>query len=242
MGVITFNGITSTSLGIKVWTAPEYSTPEKDVTSVHVPGRNGDILIDNGVYKNATRTYQVSLYDTSHDYTYLSHVIANWVHSANGYARLEDSYDSTVYRMAVYAESMTFSNVLNKATVAKLTFSCKPQRFLKTGESEVTVSSSITNNTRFTSRPKITVTKSGSGIGSFTFGGTTVTIALGSPTTIVIDSELRDCYYISGGTIQNGNIYVSFSNGFPELKPGSNAITGKSSISTVKVVPNWWTI
>lgn len=242
MGTITFNGVTSTSLGIKVWTAPEYTTPEKDVTSVHIPGRSGDILIDNGVYKNTTRSYQVSLYNGTSDYAALSHVIANWVHSANGYKRLEDTYDSLYYRQAVYVEAMQFTNVHNKAAIATITFSCKPQRFLKSGETETTVSSSISNGTNFAARPKITVTKSSSAAASFTFGGTTVSIASGSPTTIVIDSMLMDCYYTSSNVIQNGNPYVSFTNGFPVLSPGTNSITNKSNISTVKVVPNWWTI
>lgn len=242
MGTITFNGVTSASKGIKVWTAPEYITPEKDVTAVHVPGRNGDILIDNGVYKNTIRTYQVSLYDGSHNYAYLAHVISDWVHNGDGYKRLEDSYDSAYYRMAVYVDSLQMSNVYNKAAVAKLSFSCKPQRFLKTGETETTVSSSISNGTNYVSRPKITVTKSGSGQAQFTFGGTTVTIASGSPTTITIDSELRDCYYISSNVIQNGNPYVALSNGYPALSPGTNSITNKTNISLIKVVPNWWTI
>ena len=242
MGAITFNGTSSTSLGIKVWTAPEYTIPEKDVTAVHVPGRNGDILIDNGVYKNTTRSYQVSLYNGSSSYAVLAHTIADWIHSADGYRRLEDTYDSLYYRQAVYVESTPFTNVHNKAAIVKLTFSCKPQRFLKSGETETTVSSSISNSTKFTARPKITVTKSGSGAAAFTFGGTTISIASGSPTTIVIDSMLMDCYYTSSNVIQNGNPYVSFTNGFPVLSPGTNSITNKSNISTVKVVPNWWTI
>lgn len=244
MGTITFNGVTSTSKGIKVWTAPEYITPEKDVTAVHVPGRNGDILIDNGVYKNTIRTYQVSLYDRTHDYAYLAHAISDWVHNGDGYKRLEDSYDSAYYRMAVYVDSLQMSNVYNKAAVAKLSFSCKPQRFLKSGESEKTATAAnLKNDTLFTARPKLIVTKSGSGTASFTLAGTTVTIASGSPTTITIDSELRDCYYTgNNNSIQNGNIYVSLTNGYPTLPPGNNSVTGSENISLIKVVPNWWTI
>ena len=48
MGVIIFNGIPSTNYGIHVEKPPVYATPERDYEVVHIPGRNGDLVIDNG--------------------------------------------------------------------------------------------------------------------------------------------------------------------------------------------------
>ena len=41
MGVITFNGITSSSVGVEVETFPNYVAPQKDYEVIHIPGRNG---------------------------------------------------------------------------------------------------------------------------------------------------------------------------------------------------------
>ena len=34
-----------------------FGAPSRDVTQIHVPGRNGDILIDNGGWNNVDVTY-----------------------------------------------------------------------------------------------------------------------------------------------------------------------------------------
>ena len=47
MGVIVFNGISSKDVGIEVETFPEYTIPEREYEAIHVPGRNGDVIIDN---------------------------------------------------------------------------------------------------------------------------------------------------------------------------------------------------
>ncbi len=34
----------------------------RDVSVTHIPGRNGDLIVDNGCYKNVTRTYALAKY------------------------------------------------------------------------------------------------------------------------------------------------------------------------------------
>ena len=54
MGVIVFNGIPSTEYQIHVEKPPVYAMPERDYSVVHIPGRNGDIVVDSGSYREAT--------------------------------------------------------------------------------------------------------------------------------------------------------------------------------------------
>ena len=239
MGVIIFNGIPSTNYGIHVETPPVYATPEHDYEVVHIPGRNGDLVIDNGSYKNVTRKYSISVGEIDGNFTTLAAGVSEWLHSASGYARLEDSYESDYFRLAYYVADAEMENLFHQAGKMSIEFNCKPARFLKAGERAVpfTTAGSISNPTFQKSFPKLTVVVSGSG--TLTIGDQTITISgLTGSTRMVIDSELQDVY--EEGSLTNLNSKVSFSDGFPLLSPGVNTITFTGSITSVEVIPRWW--
>ena len=239
MGVIIFNGIPSTNYGIHVEKPPVYTTPERDYEVVHIPGRNGDLVIDNGSYQNVTRKYDISVGEIDGNFTNLAAGVSEWLHSTSGYARLEDSYEPDYFRLAYYVADTEMENLFHQAGKMSVEFNCKPARFLKVGERAVsfTAAGSLRNPTFQKSFPKIIVIVSGSG--SLSIGGQTVTISgLSSSTRMVIDSELQDVY--AEGSMTNLNSKVSFSDGFPLLIPGVNTITFTGSISLVEVIPRWW--
>ena len=239
MGVIIFNGIPSTNYGIHVETPPVYATPERDYEVVHIPGRNGDLVIDNGSYKNVTRKYSISVGEIDGNFTTLAAGVSEWLHSSSGYARLEDSYESDYFRLAYYVADAEMEILFHKAGKMSIEFNCKPARFLKAGERAVpfTTAGSIRNPTFQKSFPKLTVVVSGSG--TLKIGDQTITISgLTNSTRMVIDSELQDVY--EEGSLTNLNSKVSFSDGFPLLNPGVNAITFTGSITSVEVIPRWW--
>ena len=239
MGVIIFNGIPSTNYGIHVETPPVYATPERDYEVVHIPGRNGDLVIDNGSYKNVTRKYSISVGELDGNFTTLAAGVSEWLHSASGYARLEDSYESDYFRLAYYVADAEMENLFHQAGKMSIEFNCKPARFLKAGERAVpfTTAGSISNPTFQKSFPKLTIVVSGSG--TLTIGDQTITISgLTNSTRMVIDSELQDIY--EEGSLTNLNSKVSLSDGFPLLSPGVNTITFTGSITSVEVIPRWW--
>ena len=230
MGVIIFNGIPSTNYGIHVEKPPVYATPERDYEVVHIPGRNGDLVIDNGSYQNVTRKYSISVGEIDGNFTTLAAGVSEWLHSASGYARLEDSYESDYFRLAYYVADAEMENLFHQAGKMSIEFNCKPARFLKAGERAVpfTTAGSLRN-------PTVVV----SGSGTLTVGDQTITISgLTNSTRMVIDSELQDVY--EEGSLTNLNSKVSFSDGFPLLSPGVNTITFTGSITSVEVVPRWW--
>ena len=159
MGVITFNNVSSSSFGLEVETFPTYDIPEKEYDVVHVPGRNGDLLIDNNTFSNVSRKYKVSVATQTMPFYQKLNGISEWLHSASGYSRLEDTYEPDFYRMACYREGINVENLLNEAGRATITFDCKPQKFLKSGEAavEFTQMGVITNPTAFASSPIIKV-------------------------------------------------------------------------------------
>lgn len=237
MGVIIYNGRSSKDIGLEVETFPEYRSPKRTYEKIHIPGRNGDLVIDGGCWENVVRPYSVSIGSYDRSYHEMMNKVSEWLHSSITYARLEDSYEPEYYRLATYLEEFSISNILNHGGKATIEFDCKPQRFLKNGDNpiEITKTTSLQNPTGFSSIPIIKVY--GNGAGVLTVGEYTVTISeIGSQ--IIIDSEIQDAYY--GGI--NKNPMITLSNGFPELGVGSNNIGFSGGITKLEVIPKWFTL
>lgn len=133
-----FDGKSTEDMDLVIQTPPVYEFPERDVTKTHVPGLSGDIVIDNNSYKNVKRTYSVAkLYKPYSNVASNGEQILKWLTSSYGqYKRLEDDYDPTVFRMASFSNSGSFNDIFKQALTFEITFDCKPQRYLKTGENE----------------------------------------------------------------------------------------------------------
>ena len=56
-----FDGHCCEEFGIVCSGSSTFAAPERDVTVVDIPGRNGTLTIDNGRYKNITITYPAAV-------------------------------------------------------------------------------------------------------------------------------------------------------------------------------------
>lgn len=132
-GHLYFDGHDLTDYGITISGSGTYNAPERDITHYEVPGRNGDLLIDNGRFKNVIVSYPVNI---EKDFTGKAKFLREFLLSHQGYFRLEDSYDTDTYRMAQFAGPITFDDIgpLNRWGKLELQFDCKPQRYLKAGD------------------------------------------------------------------------------------------------------------
>ena len=233
-GEITWAGVALSSLGnVLIEEAPETNRPARKVDRYEVPGRNGDIVVPQDAWENVTRSYELVVY--AGDYNQMASALMAWLYAPSGYQRLEDSFDSLVYRLAYVSDETEIENIVNTDGRCTVAFECDPRRFLKTGETAQTFSATgtITNPTAFTARPVITV--SGSGNGTIECGGNTITIA-GIYDGMTIDCEQMDAY---AGTTNLNNLV---SGSFPVIPGGEQTITITGGITSIKVTPNWWTI
>ena len=236
MGIVVFNGISSQDLHIQVQTEPDYDFPEKDYEVTHVPGRNGDIVIDQGSWQNVSRKYNLAMDAVKISYTEVASKLVQWLHSASGYARLEDSYEPDFYRMAMYKDSGSISNIYNKAGQIEVEFTCKPQRYFKSGEVAdiFTTSTEYRNPTDFPAKPLIKIHGSGSGtVGIGTYTVTINDILDG----MIVDSEQQDTYKDQ----TNCNSRVSIAE-YPKLISGNNAISFSGGVTSIEIIPRWWTL
>lgn len=230
------NGEKSRDFGLYISGSGTYNSPERDVEVVSVPGRNGDLILDNGRFKNVMLSYPAFLRS---EFLERSAAIREWLLSYSGYRRLEDTYHQDEFRMARYTGNIEFDmRVLNKSGECTLNFDCKPQRFLKSGEQMITITQPdvIRNPTRFEARPLLRVYADGSGI--IFVGNNQIEIRdIGG--FVDIDCELQNAY--RGTENMNSRIYLK-SGDFPVLKEKATELYFDGDITKIEIKPRWWSV
>ena len=157
----TFDGQDSRTYGIYITGEAVYNAPERSVEMISIPGRNGAYALDNGRFENIEVTYPAGCFgNTEADFRDAISNIRNMLCSRKGYVRLTDDYNPNEYRLAVYKSGLEVTPAHLLAGEFDITFDCKPQRFLTSGETKQTLTSgdTVTNPTLFDSGPMVEAT------------------------------------------------------------------------------------
>lgn len=134
MNNFTLDGRSTSEWGIGLSAGGAYDAPARKGESISVPGRNGNIWVDDGSFENVMLTYPCWMsedFDTNIDgfRAFLS------LHS-DQYYELRDTYHPNEYRLARYAGAFTPQlGTRNKSGRFDVVFDCQPQRFLDSGYS-----------------------------------------------------------------------------------------------------------
>lgn len=167
---LKFDNVSSRTYGVYITGEAVYNAPKRDVEMITIPGRSGSFALDNGRFENIEVSYPAGIYaDTEADFRQAISDFRNFLCSRKGYVRLQDEYNPDEYRMAVYKSGLDVDPALLRAGEFTITFDCKPQRWLTSGETAVTVTSgdTLTNPTLFESGPLLEAT----GYGVIGFNG-----------------------------------------------------------------------
>ena len=144
---ITWNGVSSDTIGVIVERIPNRYVPTRRFSPQQVAGRNGNILLVDKSFPNVEQEYEVYLSAEAQGLPSVARACAEWLMGPDGYCRLEDSYDTTVYREAFLMGGYDLENILNKFGRCTITFSCKPQKYLLTGDTPIEIPAGITTYT-----------------------------------------------------------------------------------------------
>ena len=239
---LVIDGKSSVDFDMYISGGGTYSSPEKSYDSVEVPGRNGVIFLYDGNFKNAELSYNcfIAKVDGELDVDRNFRNLRSYLMSREGYVRIEDNYHPDEIRFGTYNDSIE-PDVHDTLTAVQftLTFSCKPQRYVrKYYDWPISITSSGTkfyNDTYFNAKPLMRAY----GTGSITINGVTVTINTANSYTD-IDCELMEAYKDTLATNCNGNITLTNAQ-FPYLKPGENTINF-SGISSIQLYPRTYNI
>ena len=137
---LTFDGETAASFGVQILGKGTFNAPKRDVEMIAIPGRSGDLALDKGRFENIEVKYPARLIaDSTEDFADAISAFRNFLCSRKGYCRLSDDYNPDEYRMAVYSRGLEADVDVLKAGKFDIVFDCKPQRWLKSGETAVTI-------------------------------------------------------------------------------------------------------
>lgn len=264
---LTYDGVDSSSFGVFISGDGVFDAPARRGEMISIPGRNGSLFMDEGVFENITVEYPAFI-GTGYEAIFRQKLgdLRSALSSRGNYKRLTDTYNPDEFRLAIYRSGLEVDpKVITRAGNFTMKFDCKPQRFLISGENPqiFTVPGTITNPTLFASSPIIKVTGNGTvAIGDYIF------TVRDNSTTIIIDTEIMDSYvpaselYLltdeNGDVITNeigieievanGNIYplnmnskIEFANSrIPKIEPGEILIKKSDSITKLEIIPRWW--
>lgn len=209
----TFDGESSRDYGVYLTGEGVYNAPEREVEMVSIPNRNGAFALDKGRFENIEVTYPAGIFaDNEADFVQGISDLRNLLCSKRGYVRLEDDYNPDEYRMAIYKSGLEVEPALLRAGEFEITFECMPQRFLKSGETKVTMASggTLTNPTLFDAKPMIELY----GYGTADVNGYPINIknmALGE---IVLNGSIDSSMarYVFDGSVLNSGDHITILN------------------------------
>lgn len=245
------DGVDLATFGVYVTGTGTYGAPARKLEVTSIPGRNGSILGIDKSYANISVTYPCFIYASLESNLA---ALRAFLLSRSGYVKITDDYHTGEYRLGIF-EGPFNPTVQRKGDAGSfnLVFNCKPQRFLDSGETPVTIpkaGGTITNPTLFPSLPIIRIDEINNGY--FTLNGLTVTIsAFGGVSVykrVTIDCETMECYDTDDGTSYNDKLSLTDFR-FPELISGVNTLTNVSMAWSdwspevgFEIIPRWWTL
>ena len=138
-------GVDSRDFGVYISGQGTFSAPQKAYQFYNIPGRNGALLGNEHRLENIEVSYEAFIY-TNFDENLAA--FRSFLLSLNGYAQLTDSYHPDEFRMAVYVGPFEPKVTrMNDAGSFIITFSCKPQRYLFSGNTDYSlISGDIAGN------------------------------------------------------------------------------------------------
>ncbi len=231
-GILIYNERNSKDFGLYISGSGTFNAPQRDIETIEIPGRNGTLTIDKKRFLNITISYPAFIREKFRAYT---DAAREWLLADAGYRRLEDSYHPDEYRMARFTGPLDFdTRILNRSGECTLSFDCAPQRFLKMGEipHTLTAASAFVNPTVFEAKPFFRVYGTS---GTLTVGNTAIEISE-IDEYIDIDCDTQNAFK---GT-ENCNSKVT--SDFPTFPAGKTGVMFSGGITSVTVIPRWWTI
>ena len=172
---LSFDNVSSRTYGVYITGEAVYNAPEREVEMISIPGRNGAFALDKGRFENIEVTYPAGIFaDSETNFADAISEFRNFLCSRNGYVRLQDEYNPNEYRMAIYKSGLEVEPAQLKAGEFDITFDCKPQRFLTSGETATAVASggTVSNPTLFPSSPLLELV----GYGAISLNNDTVSV------------------------------------------------------------------
>lgn len=212
-----FNGQKSTDLGIIIQELPPISKAEKNIDTISINGRNGNLHIDNGTYKSKTYSVKCTLMDETK--------INDLKTLLDSSGILELSTEPNIEYKATISNQIDFSKYLKYLKQFVINFDVDPIGYSKTLTTNTY--SSLENVFEINGTANVAPIIKVTGTGTFTLNNRQVEVL---ETGITIDCDLMNC---TKNNINKNNKVVL--DEFPELTVGENTLNLGSGIISIEL-------
>ena len=122
----TFDGVSSEEFGILVEDHDFWKMPKKRLEFVQVPGRTGDLIIDDGSRENFTVTFKCHVEVESKDKGQLLLELNEWLNRPTGYKDLSIFINNNCYKTlrAIFVGEISLPNTDYFYSDFELEFNC----------------------------------------------------------------------------------------------------------------------
>ena len=231
-----FRGRSSLEFGLYIVSKDSFHGAARDVTVTSIPGRSGDLILDNGRYTNLTLPYQLALVNrTGRRFDTLAREIRSWLLPEGNYYPLWDTYDGGYFRLASYTGETAIEQDLRDTGMLSVSFLCKPYKYAVDGQKPVlfTEAGRLYNAEAFPAAPYIKITGSG-----------TVTLRINDSAFLIdsveeyieLDFSMPNAYK---GTESKNHLVSGADMSAFRLSPGFNTVSWVGSVEKVEITPRW---
>ena len=238
-----YDGEDSRDYGLYILQKQPYNAPQRDISFISVAGRDGDLIIDNGRYKNVDISLKLRLFakrltsDENGDFLNAYKRVLDWLQPNTDYKVLADSYDLEYYRKAVIKSALTVNRLHADVADLSLSMSCKPYKYRFDGDKIITCSGGQTtifyNDENAEALPLIRVYATDALPLTVYMNGRTY--AFSSVDGYVdVDSETMNVF--KGTTNKNSTFNAT---AFPKIIKGANSVSMSSNASKIEIKPRW---
>lgn len=205
MSYFIFDDVDTRSYDVEVYFNEIDSSPKRMGTYIDIPSRNGSFFLDDGRYSDMTHSYSIIATDPSEGKNLINAIV-----SKVGYHRLEDSFNTDEFYQAVLTNDVQVTMHKDRQALKYVVnFTRKPQRFLKSGETETSKNnnSTITNPTLFPSHPLLKFRSNGNN-GTVGFAGQSISVLNTQTGRIPLDLSMTGNSNVKTITIRNTASYT----------------------------------
>jgi len=231
--MFTYKGKSSKEMHLRVLNDISFSSPSRDVNMIQVPGRDGDLIMDNGRFESVIRSIPCRLAPPpGTDVEQLINEINNWLIDNGGFHEFKWNHDPEFKYLARVEGDVVSQRMLSRFGKSTIDFRLHPIKYLETSLEEsigVTNGTVVVNPFAIDAKPIIRIVGHIPGREEdedtiINIGGRPLRLR-GITDGCIINSETQTITSLDGRV----TLFSQMRSPFPVLKPGNNQVTFSAS-------------
>ena len=241
------DGVSSLNFGIRISDNGELDKKaRRDIVSQPIPGRNGELTMDNGRYENVDFNFQCWI---AEGYPVNLDGFADFLNRSHGYHVIEDTYHPGEYILARCMAEIDPQTLSHNSGSFSVPFNRQPQRFLTRTRRHghiyrQSAHKVLHNPTGMPALPRIEINPTNNNNTTqstitLSLNGTLLITVTGVTSILTIDSEKRTITMNGADKIADATFHTETeADGFPVFGAGNTLIEWSGYAGNI--YPGWW--